>query len=139
IGRPGEPQRGPGPPPGKARLLLVEDHADTARALVRLLESRGYKVASAATVSAALESIESDHFDLLLCDLGLPDGTGFDVIQKVRRTHDIPAIALTGFGMQQDIERAQHAGFNEHLTKPVNLQKLETVIWKLLQDRPARA
>jgi PAS domain S-box-containing protein len=139
VTRARESQRGPSSPPGKARLMLVEDHDDTARALVRLLESRGYKVASAATVRSALEIIERDHFDLLLCDLGLPDGTGFDLIEKVRQTHDMPAVALTGFGMQQDVERAHRAGFNEHLTKPVNLQKLETVIWKLLQDRPAHA
>jgi CheY-like chemotaxis protein len=119
----------------KIRLLLVEDHMDTARALSRLLESRGYEVATAATVAAARQAIQGDNFDLLLCDLGLPDGTGFDVIEKVRQQSDKPAIALTGFGMQQDVERAQQAGFNAHLTKPVNLQKLEVTIWKLLQDR----
>jgi CheY-like chemotaxis protein len=58
-----------------------------------------------------------------------------DFIEKVRKTHKTPAIVLTGFGMQQDVERAQQAGFDAHLTKPVNLQKLEAAIWKLLQDR----
>jgi PAS domain S-box-containing protein len=119
----------------KVRLLLIEDHSDTARALVRLLENRGYTIESVPNVALGLEATSRGDFDLLLCDLGLPDGTGIDFIEKVRETDKTPAIALTGFGMQQDVERAQNAGFNAHLTKPVNLQKLEATIWRLLQDR----
>ena len=118
---------------GKTRLLLVEDHADTARALTRLLESRGYEVRAANSVAAALTAAGEEKFDLYLCDLGLPDGTGFDFIAKARTFGETPAIALTGFGMQQDVMRAQEAGFAAHLTKPVNLQKLESTIWALLQ------
>jgi PAS domain S-box-containing protein len=118
----------------KVRLLLLEDHDDTARALTRLLENRGYEIELAGTVAAALEAVERDRFDLLLCDLGLPDGTGIDFIAKVRQTRKTPAIALTGFGMQQDVDRAKQAGFDAHLTKPVSLQKLEVTIWRLLQD-----
>jgi PAS domain S-box-containing protein len=132
---PSEPARISRPGPGKVKLLLVEDHADTARALVRLLESRGYEVSSVGSVASASQAIERNEFDLFLCDLGLPDGTGFDLIERLRQKRDTPAVALTGFGMQQDVERAQHAGFDAHLTKPVNLQKLEATIWKLLQDR----
>ena len=85
---------------------------------------------------AGFEAIQRETFDLLLCDLGLPDGTGLDLIEKVRRTAmNIPAVALTGFGMQQDVERAAAAGFDAHLTKPVNVQKLESTIWRLVQDR----
>jgi PAS domain S-box-containing protein len=133
---PGELERIPAPLRNKVKLLLVEDHADTARALVRLLESRGYEVASVATVAAALQAVDHQEFELVLCDLGLPDGTGLDFIEKLRRKRHTPAVALTGFGMQQDVERAQQAGFDAHLTKPVNIQKLEATIWKLLQDRP---
>jgi PAS domain S-box-containing protein len=118
---------------GKTRLLLIEDHADTARALTRLLESRGYEIHSANSVAAGLKAVQEQKFDLFLCDLGLPDGTGFDFIAKARAIVDTPAIALTGFGMQQDVERAQQAGFAAHLTKPVNLQKLESSIWTTLQ------
>jgi PAS domain S-box-containing protein len=118
---------------GKTRLLLVEDHADTARALTRLLESRGYEVRAANSVAAAVKVAGEEKFDLYLCDLGLPDGTGFDFIAKAKEFGDTPAIALTGFGMQQDVMRAQEAGFAAHLTKPVNLQKLESTIWTLLQ------
>jgi len=120
----------------KVRLLLVEDHGDTARALARLLENRGFTTKTAPSIATALEAIGREDFDLFLCDLGLPDGTGIDFIGKVRETRKTPAIALTGFGMQEDIERAQKAGFDAHLTKPVNLQKLEATMWRLLQDRP---
>jgi PAS domain S-box-containing protein len=118
---------------GKVNLLLVEDHQDSARALAGLLEHRGYNVESVPTVATALEAIEREDFDLLVCDLGLPDASGIDLITEIRKTKTTPAIALTGFGMQQDIERAQQAGFNSHLTKPVNLQKLEVTIRRLLR------
>ncbi len=116
------------------RILLVEDHADTARALSRLLENRGYKVEVVTSVASALEAIQREKFDLLLCDLGLPDGTGIDFIEQVRRTSSTPAVALTGFGMQEDVDRARRAGFNGHLTKPVSLQKLESTFWRLLKE-----
>ncbi|PYJ73774.1 MAG: hypothetical protein DME72_04955 [Verrucomicrobia bacterium] len=131
----GEPDRVRVKARGKVKLLLVEDHIDTARALVRLLEDRGYNVESVPTVTAALQVFEQEKFDLLLCDLGLPDGTGFDLIEKIQKTRTIPAIALSGFGMQQDVERAEQAGFKTHLTKPVNLQKLEATIQRLLEGR----
>jgi CheY-like chemotaxis protein len=129
-----EPARVPRRSEVNARLLIVEDHGDTARALARLLENRGFTTQIAPTIATAFETIEREKFDLLLCDLGLPDGTGMDLIRKVRETHQTPAIALTGFGMQEDVERAQDAGFDAHLTKPVNLQKLEATIWRLLQS-----
>src|SRR5205823_11708343 len=89
---------------GKAKLLLVEDHSDTARALVRLLESRGYEVASVATVNAALQAVEHEEFDLFLCDLGLPDGTGLELIEKLRKKCDTLTVPLTGYGMRHDVE-----------------------------------
>jgi CheY-like chemotaxis protein len=130
-----EPERAHPAARDKVRLLLVEDHIDTARALTRLLENRGYKIETVSSVATGLEAVERGEFDLLLCDLGLPDGTGIDFIERVRKSRKTPAIALTGFGMQEDVERAQRAGFDAHLTKPVNLQKLEVTMWRLLQDR----
>jgi CheY-like chemotaxis protein/anti-sigma regulatory factor (Ser/Thr protein kinase) len=131
-----EPDRPPLVSREKARLLLIEDHFDTARALSRLLENRGFEIETASSVATGLQAVEREEFDLLICDLGLPDGTGIDLIKKVRETLQTPAIALTGFGMQEDVERAQRAGFDAHLTKPVNLPKLEATIWRLLEDRP---
>jgi CheY-like chemotaxis protein len=121
----------PGRASGGLKILLVEDHADTARALVRLLERRGYNVHAVGTMAGALSAIGKERFDLLICDIGLPDGTGLDLIQRVRRTDKIPALALSGFGMDEDIARAKAAGFGVHLPKPVNFQQLEAAIWQL--------
>ena len=128
--KPGSP---PARLPGHATILLVEDHADTALALSRLLSSRGYKVRTESTVASGVEAVKEEKFDILLCDLGLPDGTGLDFVAAARKISDAPAIALTGFGMQQDIDRALQAGFAAHMTKPLNLQKLEAEILRLLE------
>jgi PAS domain S-box-containing protein len=130
-----EPDLAPRASRDKLHLLLVEDHIDTARALSRLLEHRGYKIKTATSVASGLEAAHRDAFDVFLFDLGLPDGTGVDLIEELRKTRKTPAVALTGFGMEEDIQRARRAGFDAHLTKPVNLQKLEVTIWQLLQDR----
>lgn len=113
------------------KILLVEDHADTVRALVRLLERQGHAVRAEGTVASALEAIRDETFDLLICDIGLPDGTGFELLQEARRTCQTPALALSGFGMEEDIARARQAGFEAHLSKPVNFQKLEAAIRQL--------
>jgi PAS domain S-box-containing protein len=131
-----EPKADEAPPaqvPERAKILLVEDHEDTARALSRLLSSRNYQVKWENTVASAVAAVKKENFDILLCDLGLPDGTGMEFVAAAREFSNAPAIALTGFGMQQDIERALQAGFAAHMTKPLNLQKLETEIRRLLE------
>jgi PAS domain S-box-containing protein len=112
-------------------ILLVEDHADTARVMSRLLSSNGHKVQISDTVASALKIAGTNNLDMIISDIGLPDGTGIELIQEVRRHSKIPAIALTGFGMEEDVAKCLEAGFNDHLTKPVNLQKLELVIRNL--------
>ncbi len=121
--------------PDQTKILLLEDHADTALALSRLLSSRNYKVRTEGTVAAAIVAVKEENFDILLCDLGLPDGTGLDFVAAARKVTQAPAVALTGFGMQQDIDRAIAAGFAAHMTKPLNLQKLEMEIVRLLETR----
>lgn len=118
-------------------ILLVEDHEDSAEVLARLLRLRGYRVEIAATVADAIRLARSERFDLLISDIGLPDGTGVDLIHEIRRDSSIPAIALTGFGMDKDIARYRAAGFNGHLTKPVNFQRLEIAIGQFLLRAPA--
>ena len=117
---------------GKPSLLLIEDHADTAQALVKLLRLRGYTVETAPSIAAALRAAGQKQFDLYLCDISLSDGTGFDFLNKLGRTRAVPAIALTGFGMDQDVRRAEMAGFAAHLTKPIDFHKLEAAIWKAI-------
>lgn len=108
------------------RILLVEDHEDTARQLSRLLQLSGYQVTVAGTVEAALAaSSSSSPFDLLLSDMGLPDGSGIDLI---RRLGPVPAIALTGYGMEADVKQSREAGFLAHLTKPIDPNRLEATI-----------
>lgn len=115
----------------QVRILLVEDHPDTARALARLLARRGYQVELADSVAAAIDRMQSANFDLLLSDIGLPDGTGIELVEKIRTVSRIPALALSGFGMEEDINRCKKAGFDAHLTKPVNFQKLDALILQL--------
>jgi CheY-like chemotaxis protein len=118
------------------RILLVDDHVDTLKVLRRILESDGHSVTSAASVREATGAAENGEFDLLISDIGLPDGTGMDVVRCVRaRYPKMPAIAMTGFGMEQDIRSSEQAGFTMHLTKPVDVNSLEASIRMLTSSR----
>jgi HAMP domain-containing protein/signal transduction histidine kinase/CheY-like chemotaxis protein len=109
------------------RILLVEDHEDTNRSLTSLLRRRGYHVQSALTFRSALELSEKGKFDVLISDLGLPDGSGIDLIQKLASKPPL-GIALTGFGMEADIRKSREVGFQHHLVKPIDLNKLDALI-----------
>ena len=113
------------------KILLVEDHNDTSRALERLLERQGYEVMTADSVASGLAAVRHEKFNLLVCDIGLPDGTGFQLIEEVRKHSRTPALALSGFGTEEDVAKSRLAGFEGHLTKPINFQKLEAAIWQL--------
>jgi signal transduction histidine kinase len=110
------------------RILLVDDHLDTSVALKKLLTRRGHTVAAAPDMRSAMEAAERDRFDLLISDVGLPDGSGLELMTRLRATSGIRGIAISGFGMNGDVEKSMKAGFSEHLVKPVNLEKLETAI-----------
>jgi PAS domain S-box-containing protein len=113
----------------KPRILLVEDHPDTLRVLVRLLRNAGYSVEGAANVREALQFAAAEPFDLIISDLGLPDGSGNDLVRELRSRHRVrSSIALSGFGMEDDVKRSLDAGFDGHLTKPVSFQKLLAMI-----------
>lgn len=119
------------------RLLLVEDDTDTRNALTKLLKGKGYSVTAAATVSEALQAGAAESFDLLLCDLGLPDGNGSDIIRYLKKSSDLRAIALTGFGQEEDVASALEAGFDTHITKPIKLQVLHETILKTMAAKGA--
>jgi signal transduction histidine kinase/response regulator RpfG family c-di-GMP phosphodiesterase len=110
------------------RILLVEDHEDTNRSLTQLLRRRGYHVQAAHSVESALEAAAHERFDVLISDIGLPDGSGIDLMQKLKDDHPIFGIALTGFGMEEDLRRSHDVGFNHHLIKPVDLNRLDALI-----------
>lgn len=113
------------------RILLVEDHRDTRYTLSRLLTHFGHEVLAADNVHRALEIIGSGEIDVLLCDIGLPDGSGYDVITQAKRKRPIHAVALTGFGTEDDIRRSKEAGFDLHLVKPIDLHELQAVLEKV--------
>lgn len=113
------------------RVLLVEDHPDTVQSLSRLLTKRGYEVRIATTLAAALESAARHPFDVLISDMGLPDGTGLDLMRRLSEKGKVRAVALSGFGMEDDIQRSREAGFSEHLTKPLDMIRLDGVLQKL--------
>jgi PAS domain S-box-containing protein len=117
------------------RILLVEDHDDARRTLARLLKHFGHDVLTASTVEEAMNAFRSHPFDAILSDIGLPGGTGYDVITEAKRTHDVKGIALTGYGMAEDIRRSEEAGFDFHLTKPVDAVELRTILRELSAKR----
>ncbi|HEX2853886.1 MAG TPA: PAS domain S-box protein [Opitutaceae bacterium] len=117
------------------RLLLVEDHADTLSALTTLLKRKGYTVTPAASVAEALLAAESENFDLLLSDMGLPDGSGSDIMKYLKTRGNVRGIALTGFGQDEDITSARAAGFDTHITKPIKIQVLHETILKTMAAR----
>jgi signal transduction histidine kinase/ActR/RegA family two-component response regulator len=117
------------------RILLVEDDLPTLRILARLLEQRGHAVTAAGSVSAALAVAEREDFDLIISDIALPDGTGLDLPRRLGNHRPVPAIALSGYGMDDDVRKSQEAGFAAHLTKPVDFPKLEATIRHVTSGR----
>ena len=114
-----------------ANILLVEDHPDTLKILARLLERLNYRVVTAATVRSARTAATDPSLNILVSDIGLPDGTGFELMNSLRERFVGKAIALTGYGMDEDVKQSEMAGFTRHLTKPVNFEKLHEFIEEL--------
>jgi two-component system CheB/CheR fusion protein len=116
------------------RILIVEDHEHTAAVMQRLLDRDGHAVRVAATVREAVDALRTMPIDLLVSDLGLPDGDGFEVMGELAKISDAKGIAVSGYGMDEDIERSSRAGFSAHLTKPINVAKLKETIQQVTAD-----
>jgi signal transduction histidine kinase len=118
---------------GTIRILLVDDHWDTAECLRLLLAGQGHEVRTAASIAQAIKVAESFEFDILISDIGLPDGRGTELLTRLRSATDRPilGIAMSGFGMQDDRKHSRQAGFVEHLTKPVDFAVLNQAITRL--------
>ncbi len=110
------------------RLLLVDDHAPTLKVLALLLRRSGHHVVTATGVGEALAAADGEAFDGVISDLGLPDGTGLELMQELRERHQLRGIALSGYGMREDISRSHAAGFDAHLIKPVDFGQLSSAI-----------
>ncbi len=119
-------------PPRQTHLLVVDDHYDTCLGMKMLLERRGYRITLAHTADQAVERAREEKFDLLISDIGLPDRSGYELMEELRATCHLRGIALSGFGMENDVSQARAAGFSEHLTKPINFERLDATIRQLL-------
>lgn len=112
------------------RLLLVEDHENTMRTLLNLLQRDGHSVVSAGSMQEAIAAADP-RFDLVISDLGLPDGSGIELMEKLRSVHGLRGLALSGYGMEEDLVRSREAGFIGHLIKPVAFDQLRRAIQKI--------
>jgi CheY-like chemotaxis protein len=114
------------PPIKTLRIFVVENHADTLLSLKLYLEDSGHEVYSAMTIDQALALLGKTPCDVLICDIGLPDGTGWDLMRKA--PEGIFAIAMSGFGMNADSVRSRAAGFRHHLLKPFKAAELDKLL-----------
>ena len=113
-------------------ILLVEDHPDTRKIMARLLTGLGCAVTSAGTVAEALDAAEKQTFSIVISDIGLPDAAGTELMRELKRRHKLKGVALSGYGMEEDLVNSADAGFDAHLVKPVNLQLLEDTVRRLI-------
>jgi len=122
----------PADPHPLVRILVVEDHVDTSKVMARLLRRSGYHVRTAGTLRAAVESVVREPVDVVISDLGLPDGSGHDLMRHLRASHDgVKGIALSGYGTDEDVRKSHAAGFATHLTKPTDFDRLLETIREL--------
>ncbi len=111
-----------------SKILLVEDHPDTARTMARLLRGLGFEVKIAHSVASALHLAAEEPFDVVVSDIGLPDATGYELMEQIRERYGMKGIALSGYGMEEDVRKSREAGFAEHLVKPVDIAQLQAAL-----------
>jgi len=117
-------------------ILVVENHEDTLQAMKMFLELEGHSVQTAGTMKSALEAAES-AFDLIITDIGLPDGDGWELMRQLRERGPVRAVAMSGYGWKEDLEKSRLAGFFAHLLKPLKITELEAVLRKTEQQLAA--
>jgi CheY-like chemotaxis protein len=128
-----EPARPETPVAGKTvRILLVDDHEDTLEFMSRFLKLSGHQVVNASSYGQALDAGKQHQFDVVISDIGLPDGNGYALMQALQALSPVKGIALSGYGMKADVDRSLAAGFAAHLTKPSDLSVLNATIEKVL-------
>ena len=120
------------------RIFVVENHADTLKWLSLYLESLGHTVLSAKTMHAALETLPAADCDVLISDIGLPDGDGWELLRTVHLPRSIYAIAMSGFGMNSDHAKSKAAGYRHHLLKPFVAEDLDSALELAAQEAAAR-
>ena len=113
------------------RILIVDDHEDTAELFGMALRERGHEVTVCSTVADAINAYDDGCCEVVVCDLRLPDGDGWQLMQTLSKRHKMTGIALSGLGYAADIERSRAAGFAAHLTKPVDLDTFVNTVESL--------
>ena len=110
------------------RVIVVEDHAEIAECLRQFLTAVGYKVYIAPDVASARALAKAVEFDVLLSDLRLPDGTGWELVEGLKSERPIRAIAISGYNAADDVERSRRVGFLDHLAKPLVFEELTAAL-----------
>ncbi len=121
------------------RILVVENHADTREFLKFMLEGLGYTVVVADTMVKALRIAPAADCDVLISDIGLHDGDGWELLSRLNLQRPMYAIAMSGFGTASDRARSRAAGFRHHLVKPMGLEQLEGILREAADEVGARA
>jgi CheY-like chemotaxis protein len=125
---------------GAVKILLVEDHKDSAEMLRLLLTKQGYEVEAAGDMTAGLEAAQGNGFDVIVSDLSLPDGSGTELMRRLRaRGQAVPGIALSGYGQEQDVRKSLQAGFAAHLLKPVDISQINKTIAAVISQAVAES
>jgi CheY-like chemotaxis protein len=116
------------------RILIVDDNHDTTKVFKRLLSGEGHRVTTAESFEDAIASARAERFDVLLCDIGLPERDGYAVLTEVRSLYPIRAIAITGHAIPEDMKRVTDAGFDEYLLKPIDFDRLRVRLATLASE-----
>jgi DNA-binding NarL/FixJ family response regulator len=119
----------------KLRVFVVEDHPATTRGLKMFLELSGYAVETAADMRSALKLAAKIEFDVLLCDLNLPDGTGWELMERLCTKHPVAGVAYSAFDEPEHIARSKAAGFAEHVVKGTTPETIVAAIKRVANAR----
>ena len=120
----------------KLTFFVVENHQDTLDAIRMFLQSQGHQVESALDMKSALQCAQKKKFDVLISDIGLPDGDGWELMKKLREQMPVRGIAMSGYGMRADLDKSKAAGFAAHLIKPFGPAELDAALKKILAETP---
>lgn len=116
-------------PNSRRKIIVIENHEDTLTYLSRYLEQKGHEVIQARDQAAALNYLQATRVDILISDIGLPDGDGWELLQQVAELQPLPfSIAMSGYGSPDDLARSRAAGYRHHLIKPFTPQDLDALL-----------